>query len=203
MSYPLAAAALAATISWQTSAACSFRTAWRELRLAVGDLMHTTDTSRALRQLFSELVDGARGGAGAFILNSGDAGLLRSLDRLSAAEASRSVNGGATIAAHVQHVRYGLSLMNRWATAGGDPFADATWDEAWKMVDVDGATWTEIRNGLREETARWSTVLGAPRDVSEVELTGMIASVAHLAYHLGAIRQIARDARGPKEGTFS
>jgi hypothetical protein len=35
-----------------------------------------------------------------------------------------------------------------------------------------------------------------------VELTGMIASIAHFAYHLGAIRQIAKDARGPKEGTF-
>jgi len=100
-------------------------------------------------------------------------------------------------------VRYGLSLMNRWATAGGDPFADAMWDEAWQTVDVDAPTWKEIRNGLREEAARWLTALAARRDVSEVELTGMIASIAHLAYHLGAIRQIARDARGPREGTFS
>ena len=30
----------------------------------------------------------------------------------------------------------------------------------------------------------------------------MIASIAHLAYHLGAIRQIAKAARGPKEGAF-
>jgi hypothetical protein len=44
--------------------------------------------------------------------------------------------------------------------------------------------------------------LGSPRDVSEVELAGMIASIAHLAYHLGAIRQIDRDLRGPREGTF-
>jgi len=165
--------------------------------------MHTTDISRALTRLFSELVDGAGRPAGAFILNSGDEGLLRSLDKLSAAEASRSVNGGATIAAHVQHVRYGLSLMNRWAAAGGDPFADATWDEAWKTVDVDAAAWQAIRNGLGEEAARWLTVLNAPRDVSEIELTGMIASIAHLAYHLGAIRQISRDTRGPSEGTFS
>jgi len=164
--------------------------------------MHTTVRSRALTRLFSELVDGA-GSSGAFILNSGDGGLLRSLDKLSAAEASRSVNDGATIAAHAQHVRYGLSLMNRWATAGGDPFADATWEAAWKIVDVDAAAWKEIRNGLREEAARWLTALGAPRHVSESELTGMIASVAHLAYHLGAIRQIARDARGPTEGTYS
>src|SRR2546430_10474660 len=84
----------------------------------------------ALTRLFFELVDGTSGQTGAFILNSGDVGLLRSLDKVSAAEASRSVNDGATIAAHAQHVRYGLSLMNRWATEGGDPFADATWDEA-------------------------------------------------------------------------
>ena len=165
--------------------------------------MHTTDVTRALTQLFSELVDGAVGGAGAFILNSGDGGLLRSLDKLSAAEASRSVNGGATIAAHAQHVRYGLSLMNRWATAGGDPCADATWEAAWKIVGVDAPAWKEIRNGLREEAARWLTALGTPRDVSEMELTGMIASIAHLAYHLGAIRQIAKAARGPTEGTYS
>jgi hypothetical protein len=35
-----------------------------------------------------------------------------------------------------------------------------------------------------------------------VELCGMISSIAHLAYHLGAIRQIAKATRGPREGTF-
>src|SRR6187549_3608691 len=129
--------------------------------------MQTTGIGASLGLLFSELVDGARDRGNAFILNTGDAGLLKSLDKLSAAEASRSVNDGATIAAHAQHVRYGLSLMNRWATAGGDPFADAMWDEAWKTVDVDAPTWREIRNGLREEAARWLTALGARRDVSE------------------------------------
>jgi hypothetical protein len=100
-------------------------------------------------------------------------------------------------------MRYGLSLMNRWAAAGGDPFADATWEAAWKTVGVDAPGWTEIRSGLREEAARWLTALGARCEVSEIELTGMIASIAHLAYHLGAIRQIAKDARGPTEGTYS
>lgn len=165
--------------------------------------MHTTDISQALARLFSEIVEGATADGGAFILNSGDAGLLRSLDKLSAADASRSANGGATIAAHAQHVRYGLSLMNRWAAEGGNPFADATWDEAWKISDVGADQWNEIRNGLRDETERWLKMLRSPREVSDPELTGMIASVAHLAYHLGAMRQIAREARGPREGTFS
>lgn len=165
--------------------------------------MHTTEISPTLARLFSELVDGTSAGGGAFILNSGDAGLLRSLDTLSPADASRSVNDGATIAAHAQHLRYGLSLMNRWATEGGNPFADATWDEAWKMSGVGAHEWHEIRSGLRDEAHRWLKVLNSPREVSDAELPGMIASIAHLAYHLGAIRQIAREARGPKEGTFS
>jgi hypothetical protein len=39
--------------------------------------------------------------------------------------------------------------------------------------------------------------LGTPRDVDDIELNGMVGSVAHLAYHLGAIRQIDRATRGP------
>ena len=164
--------------------------------------MRTTEASPALSRLFSELVNGINRGTEAFILNSGDAGVLRSLEKLSAAEASRSANGGATIAAHAQHVRYGLSLMNRWAAEGGNPFADARWDIAWKTSTVDETAWNEIRAGLSDEARRWLDVLNRPRDVSDVEFTGMVASIAHLAYHLGAIRQISKDTRGPTEGTF-
>ena len=164
--------------------------------------MPTPDVHLALRQLFSELTDGPAERGGAYILNSGDAGLLRSLDKVPAADASHGVNGGATIAAHAQHVRYGLSLMNRWATEGGNPFADAKWDEAWKVSEVSEPEWEEIRHGLRDEAHRWLEALAAQREANRVELTGMIASIGHLAYHLGAMRQIAQRARGPKEGTF-
>lgn len=166
--------------------------------------MQTDNLTGSLTTLFSELVDGAKAPAGGnFILNSGDVGLLASLDKLSAADASRSVHGGATIAAHAEHERYGLSLMNRWASEGGNPFADARWDEAWKISTVDEEQWSEIRNGLRDEAHRWLEVLGSPRDVRSVELSGMIGSIAHFAYHLGAMRQIAASARGPRDGTFA
>lgn len=164
--------------------------------------IHTDEIAPTLTTLFSELVDGAHNPGGAYMLNSGDAGLLASLDRLAADEASTAANGGATIAAHAQHVRFGLSLMNRWAREGGNPFADARWDEAWKTTAVDAGTWADIRNGLRAETHDWLAALKAPRDVSSVELAGMIGSIAHLAYHLGAIRQINAQARGPREGAF-
>lgn len=164
--------------------------------------MDTRDVSPVLARLFAELVDGTSGQKGAFILNTGDIGLLRSIDALDAAQASRSTNSGATIAAHAQHLRYGLSLMNRWATDGGDPFSDATWDAAWKISTVDDTAWAEIRTGLRDEAHRWLEALRTPRQATSVELAGLAASVAHLAYHLGAIRQIDKHTRGPREGTF-
>jgi hypothetical protein len=164
--------------------------------------MNTAELTTSLTTLFSELAFGADMKGGAYVLNSGDTGFLASLDKLSSDAASRSTNGGATIAAHAQHVRYGLSLMNTWAREGGNPFADAKWDAAWKITAVEGDLWNEIRAGLREECTRWREALRAPRDVSEVELNGMIGSVAHIAYHLGAIRQIDKAARGPREGTF-
>lgn len=162
-----------------------------------------TQLPSALAHLFSELTRGADTGGGAFMLNSGDVGIMRSLDKLSAADASHAVDGGATIAAHATHVTYGLSLMNRWAREGGNPFADARWDEAWKVSAVNDAEWQEVREALRAEVEPWLEVLRTPRQASWIELTGMISSIAHLAYHLGAIRQIARAARGPREGTFT
>lgn len=158
--------------------------------------------AQALSTLWSELVDGATPGGSSFVLNSGDTGLLGSLDRLSAADASRAIEGGATIAAHAQHLRYGLTLMNRWAREGGNPFADAHWDEAWRTKEVDAAAWQEIRDGLSTEARTWLEALRRPRTTNATELAGMVASVAHLAYHLGAIRQIDKKARGPREGTF-
>jgi hypothetical protein len=161
------------------------------------------EVNLVLAGIFSELTIGEVGADGPFVLNSGDIGLLASLDKLSAEAASRSVNSGATIAAHVQHVRYGLSLMNRWAAEGGNPFADATWDDAWKISAVDDRRWAEIRDGLRDESERWVEVLRTRRTTTRLGIGGMIGSVAHLAYHLGALRQIDKSTRGPREGTFT
>jgi hypothetical protein len=59
------------------------------------------------------------------------------------------------------------------------------------------AEWAVLRQALGAESRTWLEALRAPRDYSEIELNGVIASVAHLAYHLGAIRQIDRSIRGP------
>jgi hypothetical protein len=152
---------------------------------------------RTLETLFRELIDGADAHA-AWMLNGGDAGLLQSIETLTAAAASRVPEaGGASIAAHVDHVRYGLSLMNRWARGEPNPWATADWTASWRRPAVTDSEWTSLRQGLADDARAWLDTLRTPRDYSGFELTGVIASIAHLAYHLGAIRQIDRSTRGP------
>lgn len=159
--------------------------------------MRTDELTRTFENLFGELMHGVSG-KGGFMLNVGDRGLLRSLERLSAAEASVLTPTGSSIAAHVAHVSYGLSLMNRWSH-GENPFTHADWAASWKKTTVTDAEWEALRIQLRDEGARWLVVLRTPREVQGIELSGMIGSIAHLAYHIGAIRQINAKARGPAE----
>ena len=147
--------------------------------------------------LFGELVDGVSSDE-AYMLNRGDAGLLRSLDALTAHAASAASHGGASIAAHVDHLRYGLSLMNRWS-AGENPFDTADWSVSWRTTVVSEPEWAQLRADLEREAHQWLETLRVARRVSDTELHGIVGSIAHLAYHLGAIRQIDRTARGPAE----
>jgi len=157
--------------------------------------MNTRDLAPTLATLFSELVDGAPT-SGAYMLNRGDAGLLRSLDTLSAAAASTLTQSGSSIAAHVDHLRYGLSLLNRWA-AGEDPWEDADWSASWRRTSVSDSEWRMLREQLRHEAKQWLEAMRQAREQDEIGLNNVIGSIAHLAYHLGAIRQIDGNTRGP------
>jgi hypothetical protein len=151
---------------------------------------------RALTLLLAEILDGPSPRA-AFVLNRGDRGLLASLDTLSAAAASARPRGGASIAAHVDHLRYGFHLLNRWA-AGEDPWHDADYAASWRRQKVDRREWRERRRALADEARAWAAAARKPRAWDEEAWANAMSSVVHLAYHLGAIRQRASAARGPR-----
>ena len=148
----------------------------------------------ALVKLLSELLDGAPS-QGALALNPDDRGLLISLARLSAAEASKApANGGSSIAAHVDHLRYGLELLNRWSR-GENPAAD--FSASWTHGTVSDGQWRALQETLRAEAVAWRDTIAVPDRLAKLDLAVVAGSVAHLAYHLGAIRQIDRSLRGP------
>ena len=150
----------------------------------------------ALVTLLNEVVGGSPAEP-AYLLNPGDRGLLASLDALSAEMASSRPGGRTSVAAHVDHLRYGLGLLNRWAR-GEDPWADADWSASWTRQQVSEEQWRALRTGLRREADAWADALQRPRAWDEAATTIAMGSVAHLAYHLGAIRQVVRAAAGPR-----
>ncbi len=107
-----------------------------------------------LRKALSTLLDELTGGSSkdsCWILNPDDPGLLQSLGNLSSREASSvPPSGGASIAAHTDHLRYGLSLINR-EFRGENAFATADFTASWRRVSVSDEQWTELQNNLRTE----------------------------------------------------
>ncbi len=152
----------------------------------------TTDDlfQQALSKLLTEILDGAPAGE-SYALNPGDPGLLAQLDTISAATASqRPMPGKTTIAAHVDHVHYGLSLFNRWAQGEANPWATSDWEASWKRGHVNEQQWTELRAKLRQASEAWQQAVRARDQWDQTSAPGALASAVHTAYHLGAIRQI-------------
>jgi hypothetical protein len=157
--------------------------------------VYTIDVAKPISNLFAELLDGTPE-SGGYVLNRGDIGLHRSLNRLSASAASTTTQTGSSIAAHVEHLTYALSLLNRWAH-GENPWTSADWSQSWKRTKVNEGEWKDLLHQLQVQATAWMESVQTPREVDAAELTGLIASSVHLAYHMGAIRQIDPLTRGP------
>lgn len=151
----------------------------------------------AIADLFHEVTQGPVADP-AWVLNPGDHGLMGAIDALPGEEASAQTGGRSSVAAHVDHVRYGLELLNRWASGEEDPFATANYGASWRRQQVTDEEWRSLRETLAREAQTWEQAIRERRDLDAFGLKGMISSVVHLAYHLGAIRQINALAAGPR-----
>lgn len=160
--------------------------------------MATASTEAKLQQvlitLLSEALYGPRGDA--FFLNTGDRGLIASLDALSAETASARPGGRSSVASHVEHLRYGFELLNREAR-GERLWAVANWADAWTHQTVTEEQWRTLRADLARETSAWLEVMKDPPAWDDVGLGSAVGSIPHLTYHVGAIRQLAQAASGP------
>lgn len=120
-----------------------------------------------------------------FTDNSPDAGLLGTLATLSAAEASRPW-GGTTIAAHVNHILFGLAASSAWIRGDRDP---RNWQESWRVRAVDDAAWSRMLEELRRAYEDLRQAIQTHSSSSVEAMGEAIGAIAHVGYHLGAIRQ--------------
>ncbi|MEW6051555.1 MAG: DinB family protein [Candidatus Zixiibacteriota bacterium] len=122
--------------------------------------------------------------------------LCETLDTLSAAEASRPTTpGGTSIAGHVEHIRFYLRVMNDYMD--GKFYEKLDWKQSWLVHTVSEQEWTELRQRVRDDYRGLLAHLQSFPDWNdERRLGGVIAVVAHTAFHIGAIRQMVKVVRG-------
>jgi len=145
---------------------------------------------RALSNMLTEIFDGPPGQE-AYVLNPGDLGLLRQLETIDAKTASTPPTPGQkNIAAHVDHVTFGLAILNLWASGEANPWAGADFNASWQRTAVTEDQWRALRDALRREVVKWQKAVAARTSWDDMSAAAGLSTAAHTAYHLGAIRQV-------------
>jgi hypothetical protein len=114
-------------------------------------------------------------------------GIISAIQDLNAEQASRKLLPGYnTIAAHTEHIRVSLNYVRR--TFAGEKL-NVEW---WPLQTVDVAQWAELKQQLKVEYEMTIAFIKDKPFWREEGLTQMLDSIAHIAYHAGAIRQLAK-----------
>lgn len=150
-----------------------------------------SEVTTIARELVVEAYEGPQPHGSWFTSTSTDTGLFGTVAGLTAETASRpSRPGGPSIAAHVEHLRWTLELVN--ATIRGAPW-QPDWSASWSVGSVDEAAWQTLRSEVVREFTELRSGLESDPDVSDpMMLRGVLALAPHAAYHLGAIRVLAK-----------
>lgn len=144
----------------------------------------------SVAHLLRETFEGSPEGQASAYLDRG-VGLFSTLEELSSEAASKDVQG-TTVAAQTEHAKFYLDRLCEFINGRTET---VNWDDSWLIEDVDDAEWTALQTSVRKAYANSLQCLASPRDWSQVRVGMAMGLVAHTAYHLGAIRQLAKLAK--------
>ncbi|MBC8161971.1 MAG: hypothetical protein H7Z42_12210 [Roseiflexaceae bacterium] len=123
-----------------------------------------------------------------FFLDSGQDGLLGTIDQISAQTASTPpALGQETIAAHCGHILYLLHIFEQYER-GQQPAID--WPASWTTQVVDDTAWAQLRADLRRSYAIIASLVQAHSQWSEPALAAAMMLLAHGSYHVGVIHKL-------------
>ncbi|MCB2211942.1 hypothetical protein KQI52_07505 [bacterium] len=118
-----------------------------------------------------------------------ESGVLGTTAELSAEEASTPIrDGGPTVAAIGGHIRFLLQYGNTMFR-GQKP--SMNWDDSWPVRGVNENQWVQLQKDIENEYATAIQLIeNFEHWDNEMVITGAFGQIAHVAYHLGAMRQM-------------
>lgn len=145
------------------------------------------DFVESVAYLLRESFEGSPEGQGSAYLDQG-VGMFKTLDFITAAGASHAFFG-TSIAAQTEHAKFYLDRLCEFINGRT---AKVNWEDSWLIETVNDEEWDALRIAVKNAYENTLRCLAEPREWTERQVGMAIGLVAHTAYHLGSIRQIAK-----------
>lgn len=118
-----------------------------------------------------------------------DAGIFSTLGKLGAEQVSTNINS-ATIAAHAEHARFYIELLDNYLNRD---MRVLDFKQSWRVKTVSDDEWDDLREDISKIYRKVTETLQKTDEWGLDTVTVAMGIVAHTAYHLGSIRQMAKN----------
>ena len=98
-----------------------------------------------------------------------------------------------TIAGQTEHAKFYLDRLCEYLNGRTEP---VRWDDSWLIETVNNTEWESLRAGMRKSYENALRCVAEIDSWSEMQTGMAIGMIAHSAYHLGSIRQLAKMVNG-------
>jgi len=115
-------------------------------------------------------------------------GYFGTLAELPHANAGRPV-AATSVADQVSHVAFLMNASARSLRGDAHSPSQEQWQASWATVDLDEPTWRRLREELRDAYGDLRDAIRSAGSLNAEALEIAIGVLAHVAYHLGAIKQ--------------
>ena len=119
---------------------------------------------------------------------SHDTGIFITLGKISAEDASTEINS-TTIAAHSEHTRFYIELLDNYLNKN---MRVVNFNQSWEIKTVNEDEWDDLRENISRVYRKTTETFEKNEEWNLDTITVAMGIIAHTAYHLGAIRQIAK-----------
>ncbi|CAN5453399.1 hypothetical protein BH18ACI3_BH18ACI3_01570 [soil metagenome] len=153
------------------------------------EIIQRDDFLKDILVILRETFEGSPEGQPSAYLDRG-IGIFPTLEKLSAENVSRDIFG-TTIAAQTEHAKFYLDRLVEFIRGRTDA---VDWDQSWLIEDVNEAEWNALRDAVRKSYENVLLCFAEVETWNQDNIGDAVAIIAHTSYHLGAIRQIAKNA---------